>query len=96
MIVQHLLAFREADFFLRTTTSHPPVYGSIPHWLSDDLFFRKVSVLEYRAFSLRESHTTGLAFEHLVAFGIEPFFDDVASVSLSVIQTIRVQTYLVF
>jgi hypothetical protein len=35
-----------------------------------------------------------LAFEHLVAFGIEPFFDDVASVSLSVIRTIRVQTYL--
>jgi hypothetical protein len=34
-----------------------------------------------------------LAFEHLVAFDIEPFFDDVASVSLSVIRTIRVQTY---
>nr|QNO56028.1 hypothetical protein GMDKCDLI_00007 [Methanosarcinales archaeon ANME-1 ERB7] len=53
----------------------------------DDLFFRKVSVVEYRAFSLRESHTTGLAFEHLVAFGIEPFLDDVASVSLSIIGT---------
>ncbi|NAS88924.1 hypothetical protein C4E24_04200, partial [ANME-1 cluster archaeon AG-394-G21] len=49
--------------------------------------FRKVSVVEYRAFSLRESHTTGLAFEHLVAFGIEPFLDDVASVSLSIIGT---------
>jgi hypothetical protein len=42
-----------------------------------------VSVVEYRAFSLRESHTTGLAFEHLVAFGIEPFLDDVSlSVSM--------------
>ena len=42
----------------------------------DDLSFRKVPVVEYRAFSLRESHTTGLAFELLVAFGIEPFLDD--------------------
>jgi hypothetical protein len=48
------------------------------------------------ALQTKESHTTGLAFEHLVAFGIEPFFDDVASVSLSVIQTIRVQTYPIF
>nr|QNO58223.1 hypothetical protein DKLEMCON_00005 [Methanosarcinales archaeon ANME-1 ERB7] len=46
-----------------------------------------MSVVEYSAFSLRESHTTGLAFEHLVAFGIEPFLADVASVSLSIIGT---------
>jgi len=41
----------------------------------DDLFFRKVSVVDYGAFSLRGSHTTGLAFELLVAFGIEPFLE---------------------
>jgi hypothetical protein len=52
--------------------------------------------LRYRAFSLRESHTAGLAFEHLVAFGIEPLLADVAGVSLLVIQTILIQTYLAF
>jgi len=62
----------------------------------DDLLFFEVSVVEYRAFGLRESHPAGLAFEHLVALGIEAFFDDGARVSLSVVRTIRIQTYLVF
>jgi hypothetical protein len=49
-----------------------------------------VSVVEYRAFGLRESHTAGLAFEHLVALGIKAFLDDVAGVSLSVVGTIGI------
>lgn len=61
----------------------------------DDLLFFEVSVVEYRAFSLRESHTAGLAFEHLIALGIETFLDDGASISLSVVRAIRIQTYLI-
>jgi len=61
-----------------------------------DLLFFEVSVVEYRAFGLRKSHTAGLALEHLVAPGIEAFFDDGARVSLSVVRTIWIQTYLVF
>ena len=60
----------------------------------DDLVFFEVSVVEYRAFGLRESHTAGLAFEHLVALGIKAFLDDLTSVSLPVVRTIRIQTYL--
>ena len=56
----------------------------------DDLLFFEVSVVEYRAFCLRESHTAGLAFEHLVALGIKAFLDDVARVSLSVVWTIGI------
>jgi len=55
-----------------------------------------VSVVECCAFNLKESHTAGLAFEPLVAFGIEPPIDDVAGVSLLVIRTIPIQTYLAF
>lgn len=62
----------------------------------DYLILFEVSVVEYRAFGLWESHTAGLAFEHLVALGIKAFLDDVARVSLSVVRTIRIQTYLVF
>ena len=62
----------------------------------DYLIFFEVSVVEYRAFCLRESHTAGLAFEHLVALSIKAFLDDVASVSLSVVRTIPIQTYQVF
>ena len=61
----------------------------------DDLFFFEVSVVEYRAFGLRKSHTASLAFEHLVAFGVESLLNDVSGVLLSVVRTVRIQTYLV-
>jgi len=43
----------------------------------DYLIFFEVYVVEYCAFCLRESHTAGLAFEHLVALNIKAFLDDV-------------------
>ena len=61
----------------------------------DDLFFFEVSVVEYRAFGLRKSYTASLAFEHLVAFGVEPFLNDVSGVLLPVVWTVRIQTYLI-
>jgi len=56
----------------------------------DDLFFFEVPVVEYRAFGFRKSHTTRLAFEHLVAFGVESFLNDVSGVLLSVVRTVRI------
>ena len=61
----------------------------------DDLFFFEVSVVEYRAFCFRKYHTASLAFEHLVAFGVEPFLNDVSYLLLPVVRTVRIQTYLV-
>lgn len=61
----------------------------------DDLFFFEVSVVEYRAFGFRKSHTASLAFEHLVAFGVESLLNDVSYLFLSVVRTVRIQTYLV-
>ena len=54
----------------------------------DNLLFFEVSVVEHRAFGIRESYTAGLAFEHLVALGIKTFLDDVACVSLSAVRAI--------
>jgi len=61
----------------------------------DDLFFFEVPVVEYRAFGFRKSHTASIAFEHLVAFGVEPLLNDLSGVLFSVVRTVWIQTYLV-
>ena len=60
----------------------------------DDLFFVEVSVVEYRAFGFRKSHTAGLAFEHLVAFDVKSLLNDLSCVLLPVVRTVWIQTYL--
>lgn len=61
----------------------------------DDLFFFEVSVVEYRAFGFRKSHTASLAFKHLVAFDVKSLLNDLSCVLLPVVRTVWIQTYLV-